>query len=85
MPTFEERRKEAEEILSDRIESLEDEVGRLRKKRGLLKGQGAPQTRINGVTRRIERVKSRLEDYKAADPVDLLEEPDPTPRRYHSL
>jgi predicted nuclease with TOPRIM domain len=82
---FETRREAAQQEINEETSAVEREISRLRSKRGRLKGQSAPDAQIDGLDRRIETLKERKEALEGENPTDRVDEPDPTPKSFHSL
>jgi len=82
---FEDRLQAAKEEIQSKIDQTKAELKELREKRGRLKGQDAPQPRIDGCERRISTLEARLDSLHDEDPTDRVDKPDPQPKRFHSL
>lgn len=85
MSSFDDRREAAQEEIESEKADVKAELKRLRQKKGRLEGQNAPSAQIQGIERRVSTLQDRLSELNEADPVDRVDEPAPTPRRFHSL
>jgi len=85
MSSFDDRREAAQNEIESEIQDVESELSELRKRRGRLKGQNAPEAQVQGVERRISTLEARLDALQDEDPMDRVDEPDPQPKRFHSI
>ncbi len=82
---FDERLQGAKDEIETEIDQAEAELKRLRERRGRLKGQDAPEAQVDGVERRISTLEARLDGLHDEDPIGRVDEPDPTPKSFHSI